>query len=52
MKFGLYLATQKVEEWSASYLDYNALKTMISKLEELHLMNPQNTGEKGDYIDV
>ncbi|KAJ1436068.1 VTC domain-containing protein [Ochromonadaceae sp. CCMP2298] len=52
MKFGQYLATQKVPEWQSSYLDYDALKTMISKLEELHIMNPQNTGEKGASLSI
>ena len=49
MKFGEYLQSQQVQEWKASYLNYDKLKKMIKQLEEIFLMNPQNTGEKGAY---
>lgn len=47
MKFGEYLRSQKVPGWEKFYLDYDKFKQMIKELEEIHLINPQNTGEKG-----
>jgi len=42
----------RVQEWKTSYLDYEALKKMIDALADLHVMNPQGTGEKGASLSV
>jgi SPX domain protein involved in polyphosphate accumulation len=35
MKFGDYLRTNRLPEWEDHYLDYDALKDLIKRLEEL-----------------
>ena len=54
MKFGVYLQEHKEKNWSEFYLDYDALKTIISKLEEAAtLANPDPNGiNKGTSLSV
>ena len=38
MKFGEYLKENMVSEWSGKYVNYDALKSIISSLEEKNAM--------------
>ena len=52
MKFGLYLHENQDSEWAGMYLDYDQLKSMIKKLEEIHIdaVSPKTT--KGTSLSV
>lgn len=54
MKFGRNLPRNQVPEWSASYINYKALKKLIKSAAETvkHGGDADLAGEFGDIVEV
>ena len=52
MKFGEYLKENMVSEWSGKYVNYDALKSIISSLEEKNAMGNLSVTSESKQVSL